>query len=116
MNPVAAAVIAAVISGLVTLSIALLALPKVRAEGRKLDAEQRKLGADADIAIWHRLEAEIERLDKKTVRLEAELEALKESSQVRERDLERENKSLKGKIVSLEARVKELEADLERRK
>ena len=109
MNPAVVPIVTAVISSLITLCIALLALPKVRAEGRKL-------GADADIAIWHRLEAEIERLDKKTVRLEAELEALKDSSQVRERALEQENKSLKGKIVSLEARVKELEADLERRK
>ena len=35
---------------------------------------------------------------------------------VREKELERENKSLKSKIVSLEARVKELESDLDRRK
>lgn len=91
----------AVIGGIITLVGVLLALPKIRAEARKLDAE-------ASSIMWQTLRNEIDRLTQRI----AELEKGDRERELREAGLEKENRQLRAHVKRLEGRVSELETIL----
>lgn len=96
------------IGALVALIVALLALPKIRAEARKLNA-------DASRTEWQTLKDEIDRLNS-TVRMQdkriAELEESAKLRADRATELERENKLLRREVGRLRLRVEGLESIL----
>jgi gas vesicle protein len=95
-----------IVGALVALVAALLALPKIRAEARKLNAE-------AGAIEWGALKSEVERLTE-TVKVQgqriAELEQSAATRADREAELEKENKQLRTEVGRLKSRVKALEA------
>lgn len=88
--------------GILTLFGAVLMLPKIKAEARKLNV-------DADDKIVARLYREIDRLDKAQDELAADFQKFKETAADRESELERENRSLRTEVTRLKLRVQGLE-------
>jgi chromosome segregation ATPase len=103
-----ATIFAAFGGSVVTLVGAVLMLPKVRAEARKINAE-------ASGAEWRTLKQEIDRLQERVEaqdRRIAELEKLDDERADREAGLEKENRQLRAKVKKLEGRIAGLEAVL----
>lgn len=98
--------IGAVVGAAATLIGVILALPKLRSEARKLNAEAGHLE-------WQTLRDEInrlqERLEKQDARI-AELEKLDDERADREAELVKENRQLRQKVKRLEDRIEGLEA------
>lgn len=99
-----------------TLMAAILALPKIRAEARRLDAETpkaraeaRKADAEADDKIVARLYREIERLDRSFDELAKEFAEFKREAVEEKHELEAENKHLRTEVTRLKLRVQGLE-------
>lgn len=98
-------VASALVGGLVTLIGIMLAMPRLRGEARKFEA-------DAARTEWLTLYDEIKRLDAMTRTLRRELDTLTVKSADRELELESENKRLKQEIARLKRRIEGLEGIL----
>ena len=92
---------------LLTLLAAVVALPKVRAEARKANAQAHQIE-------WATLNDEIGRQSRQIVDLRKELHALKNAVAVREAELLQENKALREEVVELRHENKLLRANASR--
>lgn len=98
-------VLGAIIGAFVTLAGLFLALPKIRSEARKSNAE-------ASSIEWHTLKNEIDRLQQRLSEQEQKIATLERADHERadrERELERENRALKMKVGRLESRIRAME-------